>query len=474
MHDRPARRRSDLLLSILLGTLCAAPALAATYPATSPQEAARHLLADLVSHDTSLGRAGVPAVARDLAARFEAAGFPPSDITVVPVADTAALVVRYRGDGSGGRPIDLLAHLDVVAARAEEWGRDPFMLSEQDGYLIGRGTLDVKGEVALLVTTLLDLRSHGFVPTRDLILVLTGDEETTGLSGEELLSHHRNLVDAEYALNADNLAGGTLSETDARPLLFRVQGSEKASARFELRTRNPGGHSSQPRADNAIYALADALKAIEALRFPVMWNEWTLGDFAGTADVIEGPLGDAMRRFSRDPREGAAAELIAEDSTFIGRIRTTCVATMLQGGHAVNALPQSASATLSCRIFPGESMQDVHDRLQKTVGPLVTVIDGPPIAAAAASALRPDVMDAVRVAIDATHPGARVIPTQSSYGTDGSSFRLSGIPTYGVGGLFIKESEQFSHGLNERIPVASFDAGLVYWRTLITTLTGRP
>jgi acetylornithine deacetylase/succinyl-diaminopimelate desuccinylase-like protein len=474
MHDHTARRRSRLLLSLLLGTLSISSVLAAEHRAATPPEAARLLLAELVAHDTSLGRGGVPAVAHDLASRFEAAGFPPSDITVVPVGDTAALVVRYRGDGSGGRPIDLLAHLDVVAARAEDWGRDPFTLSERNGYLVGRGTLDVKGEIALLVTTLIDLRAQGFVPTRDLILVLTGDEETTGLTAEELLSHHRELVDAEYALNADNLGGGTLSETDGRPLLFRVQGSEKASARFELRTRNPGGHSSQPRADNAIYALADAIKAVEALHFPVMWNEWTIGDFAGTADVMEGPLGEAMRRFAREPGEGAVAERISEDSTFIGRIRTTCVATMLQGGHAVNALPQSASATLSCRIFPGESMQDVHSRLQKAVGPDVMVIDGPPIAAAAASALRPDVMDAVRVAIDATHPGARVIPTQSSYATDGSSFRLAGIPTYGVGGLFIKESEQFAHGLNERIPVASFDAGLAYWRTLITRLAGRP
>jgi acetylornithine deacetylase/succinyl-diaminopimelate desuccinylase-like protein len=436
-------------------------------PQAGSPAAALALLQDLVARDTSLGTGAVPAVADDLAHRFLAAGFAPSDVQVVRVADTAALVVRYRGDGSGGAPIDLLGHLDVVPASALDWGRDPFKLVMDQGYLIGRGTLDVKGDIALMITALLGLRAEGFVPTRDLILVLTGDEETTGLSSEALMADHRALIDAEFALNADNLGGGTLDEVDGHPVLFRVQGSEKASARFYLQTQNAGGHSSQPRADNAIYALADALKAVEHLRFPVRWNEWTLGDFAGTAPTVPGPLGEAMRRFAEHPEDVTAAERLSQESVFIGRVRTTCVATQIEGGHAPNALPQHTKATLSCRIFPGDSMQDVHDRLQAAVGPSVLVTDGEPIAPVASSPLRADVMAAVRAAVEATHPGATVIPTQSSYATDGATFRLGGIPTYGVGGLFIKESEQFAHGLNERIPLASFNAGLDYWRLLI-------
>jgi hypothetical protein len=442
----------------------------AELPRSGSEKAALQLLGELVAEDTSLGHGGVPKVTAALAARFRAAGFPSADITIIPVLDTAALVVRYRGARSGKPPIDLIAHLDVVAARAEDWGRNPFELTNENGYLIGRGTLDVKGEVALLVTTLIDLKSEGYTPSRDLILVLTGDEETTGDTAEALVIDHRNLIDAEFALNADNLGGGTLDETDGRPLLFRVQGSEKASARFMIRTRNAGGHSSQPRADNAIYALADALKAVERYAFPLRWNEWTLGDFAGTGDVISGSLGDAMRRFSVNQKDTEAAQQIAQESAFVGRLRTTCVATQLQGGHAPNALPQSATATLSCRIFPGESMQDIHDQLQTIVGPKVEVIDGPRITPAPFSPLRADVLAAVNVAIQAAHPGARVIPTQSSYGTDGATFRLAGIPTYGVGGLFIKESEQFAHGLNERIPFQSFEAGLEYWKRLIQSL----
>ncbi len=460
------------LLRIALSLLLAAAwaAAASEVPNPGSPEAARALLYDLVARDTSLGRGGVPGAAKEVARRFLDAGFAPADVTIVPLHDTAALVVRYRGDGSGGRPIDFLAHLDVVGARAADWGRDPYALTEQDGYLIGRGTLDVKGEIALLVTTLLGFKAQGFVPTRDLILILTGDEETSGETADELVTHRRDLIDADFALNADNLGGGSLAETDGRPLLFRVQGAEKGSARFVLKTQNRGGHSSQPRSDNAIYELATALKIVEATRFPVRWNEWTLGDFAGTATTTPGALGEAMRRFAKNPHNAQAAATISADPIFIGRLRTTCVATLLEGGHAPNALPQSAAATLSCRIFPGETMQDVHAILQRAIGSTAVVTDGPPIAAAAVSALRPDVMKAVETAVQATHPGARVIPTQSSYGTDAPSFRLAGIPTYGVGGLFIKESEQFAHGLNERIPVASFDAGLQYWNILMRAL----
>ncbi len=456
---------------LVAGLLLAGAATGAGTPDSARAEA-RTLFGDLVAVDTSPGSGRVPLLTSLLAARFIAAGFEARDVTVVPYKDLSSLVVRYRGDGSGGRPIALLAHLDVVAARAEDWGRNPYSLVEENGYFIGRGTLDVKQEAALITTTLMQLRSRGFVPTRDLILVFTGDEETDGETAEDLLAHHRDLVDAEFALNSDTLGGGVLDEFDGRPRLFRVQGAEKASVNYFLETHGTGGHSSQPRSDNAIYALAKALTAIQRHRFPVMWNDWTRGDFRETAASVAGPLGVAMRAFARNPHDRHAAQVLSAESVFVGRVRTTCVATMLEGGHAPNALPQSAKATVSCRIFPGMTAMQVRQTLQRLAGNDVAVTTGPDVIVSAASPLRADVMAAVGRAVDAANPGARLAPTQSSYATDGAAFRSAGIPTYGVGGTFIRESEQFAHGVNERIPVESFYRGLVHWETLIRALAG--
>jgi acetylornithine deacetylase/succinyl-diaminopimelate desuccinylase-like protein len=432
---------------------------------------AREIFAHIVGIESSIGKGQVPAVAEYLAQRFKEGGFPAADIHILPLGETASLVVRYRGTGTGGRPIAFIAHMDVVTAKRADWQRDPYRLTEENGYFFGRGTSDVKQEVALLTTTFLHLKAQGYVPTRDLIIAFSGDEETAQATARDLVTKHRDLVDAEFALNGDG-GGGVLSEDTGKPQLFYVQGAEKSSAAFLLTTHNPGGHSSMPRPDNAIYELADALKAIQRLEFPVMWNDWTLGDFKAAGAVTPGPLGAAMLKFASDPHDSAAAAEIAKDPAFIGRIRTTCVATMLSGGHAENALPQSATATVNCRIFPGTSAGEVQRVLEQSVGPKTQVTQAYEALVSDASPMRADVMNAVSRAVGAADPGARIVPTQASYATDGAVYRNAGIPTYGVGGVFIKDSEEFAHGLNERIRVDQFYNALTYWDVMIKTLAG--
>jgi acetylornithine deacetylase/succinyl-diaminopimelate desuccinylase-like protein len=432
---------------------------------------AREIFAHIVGIESSVGKGEVPAVADYLAKRFKTCGFPAADIHVLPLGETASLVVRYRGNGRGGRPIDFLAHMDVVTAKRADWQRDPYRLIEQDGYFFGRGTADVKQDVALLTTTFCALKAQGFVPARDLIIAFSGDEETEQATATDLVTRHRELVDAEFALNGDG-GGGVLGEQDGKPLLFYVQGAEKSSAAFELTTRNPGGHSSRPPPDNAIYELADALKAVQHVEFPVMWNDWTLGDFKAAGAVTPAPLGAAMLRFAADPGDSAAAAEIAKDPAFVGRIRTTCVPTMLSGGHAENALPQSASATVNCRIFPGTSAEQVQGILQQAVGPKVEVRPRYEVLVSGVSPMRADLMKMIARAVAATHPGMPIVPTQAAYATDGAVYRNAGIPTYGVGGVFMKDSETFRHGLNERIRVDAFYDGLTYWSVLIRSLAG--
>ena len=442
-------------------------------PSAAERAMARDIFAHIVGIESSVGKGNVPAVAEYLAKRFIEGGFPTADVHVLRLKETASLVVRYRGNGSGGRPIDLIAHLDVVTANRSDWERDPYRLTEENGYFFGRGTSDVKQEVALLTTTFLTLKAQGYVPKRDLIIAFSGDEETAQATAQDLVTAHRDLVDAEFALNGDG-GGGVLAEDSGKPQIFYVQGAEKSSVKFVLTTHNAGGHSSMPRADNAIYELADALESLKQLQFPVQWNEWTLGDFKAAGAVTPGALGAAMTQFARDPHDAAAAAEISKNPAFVGRLRTTCVATMLSGGHAENALPQTATATVNCRIFPGMPAAEVLKTLQQAVGSKAEVTQGYEALLSDASPLRKDVMAAVSRAVDAADPGARVVPTQASYATDGAVYRNAGIPTYGVGGVFMKDSEQFAHGLNERIRVDAFYAALTYWRVLIESLAGAP
>ncbi|MGH8237359.1 MAG: M20/M25/M40 family metallo-hydrolase [Steroidobacteraceae bacterium] len=284
---------------------------------------------------------------------------------------------------------------DTTPEEVRRQAREIFQkVIEENGYFFGRGTLDNKQGVTTLTTTFLRLKREGFVPTRDLIIVFSGDEETGMLTTTDLATKQRALTDAEYALNSDD-GGGQLDESTGKPQYLSFVGAEKISATYELTVHNPGGHSSAPRADNAINELADAVKALQAYRFPVKYNDWTLGNFKATGPVTAGPLGEAMQRFAANPEDEAAAAAIAAVPTEIGKTRTTCVATMLRGGHASNALPQTATATVSCRIFPGTSVDEVKAKLQELVGSKVEVRAMGNTPPADASPLRRDVLAAV-------------------------------------------------------------------------------
>jgi acetylornithine deacetylase/succinyl-diaminopimelate desuccinylase-like protein len=459
------------LLSLIAATLVAAGGAHADAPAPVRAQAL-DIFRSIIAFKTSEGLHQVPVMAEYLAAKFRAGGFADEDIHVLPVGETASLVVRYRGSGKGGKPILLLAHMDVVTANREDWQRDPYTLIEENGYFYGRGTYDIKEEVALLTETFLRLKAEHFVPARDLVIVFTGDEETEQATAQDLVDHHRDLIDAEYALNGDG-GGGTFDENTGAPQLFTMQGAEKASVTFELTVHNPGGHSSRPRNDNAIYELADALKAVQAYRFPVMWNDWTIGGFKASAPATPGELGQAMARFAANPHDSTAADVLWNSPQDVGRTRTTCIATMLKGGHANNALPQTATARINCRVFPGMSVDEVKSTLQKLVGDKVEVSALGIPAIAKPSPLRKDVIAAVTKAVHSVYPGTPIVPEMAPYATDGAIFSNGGIPTFGVSSAFIKDSDIFSHGLNERLPVNAFYNGLTYYYVLLKEIGGQ-
>lgn len=470
---------------ILIAATAIVLALAAPAGAQAPSDAsraeAREIYAHVVAMDTSVEGQQTPPMAEYLADRFRAGGFAAEDIQIIPYtqseapsAHTAALVVRYRGDGTGGRPILLMAHMDVVPAHRADWERDPYALTEENGYFYGRGTADNKAGVVMLTETFLQLKREGFRPTRDLIIAFTGDEETIGQGARMLVAEHRELIDAEYALNSD--AGqGTFSETTGAPVSYSMQAAEKTFASFTLTAHNEGGHSSQPRADNAIYDIADALQHVRTYQFPVMWNDTTLASFRATGPAMGGPIGAALMRFAAHPGDRRAAATLSASPFAVGQIRTTCVPTLIQGGHADNALPQSVVATVNCRIFPGVAIADVQAQLQRLVGANIAVAQlSQTYIASDASPLREDVVAAVTAAVHASYPGVPIVPGMSAGATDGVFYRAAGIPTYGVGEIFMKDSDDFSHGLNERVPVTSFYNGLTHWRVLLTTLAGPP
>jgi acetylornithine deacetylase/succinyl-diaminopimelate desuccinylase-like protein len=463
---------------LLLGLGLAFGAAAAEAPQRTAHDLkAREIYAKVISIPTQLGSGKVPEMAEYLAGEFRAAGFPDKDIAILPFKGpgdaTASLVVRYRASGGArAKPIVLLAHMDVVTAKREDWERDPYTLVEENGFFFGRGTADDKQGVVAITATFLRLKAEGFKPTRDLILYFSGDEETAQATAIDTVKNHRALIDAEFALNAD-AGGGTLDEKTGKALYFALQTAEKTYADFLLTARNPGGHSSQPRADNAIYDLATALGKLSQQQPPVMWNDTTLAALRMAGKQTPGELGAALVRFGANPLDAEAAEIISKESSYVGQIRTTCVPTMLTGGHAQNALPQTATANVNCRVFPGVKMEDVRLWLQKIVGDSISVkLDGEPLSSDA-SPLRQDVVAAVTRAVRAIHPDAPVVPAQTSGATDGLVFRAAGIPTYGVEGNFMKASDEFSHGLNERLSVKSFYDSLTYWHVLLTGLAGQ-
>ena len=459
--------RVSLAAAALAACVIAAPAFAEAQ--AEERQQARAIYQTIVGFDTSTEGKQNPAMAAYLADLFRAGGFADEDVRVLALGDTAGLLVRYRGDGSGGAPIMLLGHMDVVPARRADWERDPFTLIEEGGYFFGRGALDNKAGVAQLASVLLTLRGEGFTPPRDLLLWFSGDEETTGATTMALLSEHRALIgDPEFALNSD--AGSGALTAEGVPVRYGLQTAEKTYASFTFTARNPGGHSSAPRPDNAIYTLAEALTRLRAFQFPVMWNETTLQGFRMSAASAPAPLREAMTRFVANPNDRRAQQALSQNVGLSAMMRTTCVATMLEGGHAENALPQSASATVNCRIFPGVPVQQVMAELQSIAGEDVAVAQLGPSSASEASPLRDDVIAAVTRAVHAHAPGVPITPIMSAGATDGLYFRAAGIATYGAGAVFIREGDAFAHGLNERVEVERFYNGLTHWRVLIEAL----
>lgn len=440
-------------------------------PSASDRAEALDIYRSIVAFDSSVEGGRTPQLAEYLAQRFRDGGFPAEDVHLITADGVPGLLVRYRGDGSGGRPILLLGHLDVVQARRSEWERDPFTLVEENGFFFGRGSLDNKAGVAHLAATFLAMRRENFTPNRDLFIWFSGDEETTGATSQALLGEHRALIgDAEFALNSD--AGGGQLDAQGRPTTYVVQTAEKTYASFTFTARNPGGHSSAPRPDNAIYDLADAIARLRDFQFPVMWNDTTIASFRNAADAIGGAEGAALRRFAANPHDRRAVRTLSANPNLSTLLRTTCVATMLDAGHAENALPQTAAATVNCRIFPGVAVDDVQAQLQRIAGDSIEVAPVAPANSSDASPLREDVMQAITRVVHEQHPGVVITPYMSAGATDGLFFRSAGIPTYGVGGIFMREEDEYSHGLNERVPVEGFYAGLTHWRRLLAELAG--
>ena len=425
----------------------------------------------LIEIDTSKTMGNTPVVARYLADELLEAGFLEEDIEIVSVDNFAGMVVRYRGDDSSGlKPILLLGHLDVVEALAEDWERPPFKLTEDELNFYARGTRDNKFGVAQLTATFIRLKRSGFVPTRNLYLVFSGDEESDMLTSRKLAFETPALRDAEFALNSDSGSGVLKS---GKAINYRIQAAEKTYVTWELTVTNPGGHSSRPRLDNAIYELAAAVTAIGDYRFPVRWSEMTLAYLQATGKEIGGELGAAMQRFAYDPDDKEAADRLFGESTYVGVTRTTCVVTMLQAGHAENALPQMATATVNCRVFPGVTIAEVKQQLVQVIGnEAVTFRQIGDFPESPESTLRPDVVAAVGKAVHARHPGIPIIGFMTSSATDAMYFRNAGIPTLGVGGVFMDPGENYAHGLNERVPKKAFFDALDHWTIIVQELAG--
>ena len=426
---------------------------------------AKDILMRSVAFRTVEGAGEVPKLAAYYASVLKAAGFAEGDIVITPMGETATFAATIRGRDATLKPLLMIGHMDVVAADPKDWTRDPFVPVEEKGYIFGRGAEDNKYDVAMMVATLAQLKKDGWTPRRTVTLLLSGDEETAMVTTRALAAKYR---DAELLLNGDG-GGGLLNEA-GEPVLDQLQAGEKTYADFEIGFTDPGGHSSAPTPGNPIYRLARAIDRIAAHKFPPMRNELTKASLALSADRIGGAVGAAMKRYAQTG-DAAAAELLSGRPEFVGQVRTTCVATMAQAGHALNALPQSAKVQVNCRIFPGVAIDAVKAELVRVVADesaTVTTLGDP--LASDASPLRADVMQAVVAAVSARAPGIPIMPSMSGGATDSVHFRALGVPSYGVSSLFMKAEDGFAHGLNERAPVAGIGAALVQWEAVVRAL----
>jgi acetylornithine deacetylase/succinyl-diaminopimelate desuccinylase-like protein len=465
--------RATFAAALALGALAAAaPEARAQTPALTPdQTLARDVLRELIGINTTNSVGNTTVAAEAMAKRLIEAGFPTADVQVLgPRPRNQNLVARLRGTGAR-KPILLLAHLDVVEARRDDWSLDPFTLTEQDGFFYGRGTSDIKDGAAVWIATLIRLKREGYHPDRDIILALTaGEESSEDYNGVEwLLANHRDLIDAEYCINAD---AGDPEIKNGKVIARTVQASEKVFESFRLEVHNPGGHSSLPTKDNAIYRLAAALGRLSEFQFPVDLNDVTRNYFSRSSAFETGQLSADMRAVAASPPDPAAVARLSAVPLYNALLRTTCVPTMLDGGHAENALPQTARATVNCRILPTENAADIQRTLirviadsQVTVTPLAPAKPSPP------SPLTPAVMTPIERVTASLWPGVPVITVMETGATDGLYLRNAGIPVYGVSGVAIDIDDVRAHGRDERIIVASYFAALPYMHDLVVALS---
>lgn len=459
---------------ILTLSSCIMSPYASTQPDSEPWHAkAETMLEQAVKIPTVVGQNRVPELAQYFADQFRSAGIPDKDIHIMPYNKTAALIVRWRAvNSSSKKPIMVMGHMDVVEAKKEDWSMDPFTLVKKDGYYYGRGTLDMKNGLVATTVAISKLKAQGFQNKRDVIVFFTGDEETGGIGAQKGATEWKNLLDVEYGLNAD--AGGGAFDDNRNPLGFAIQTAEKTYADYMFTVRNPGGHSSKPRADNAIYQLADALKRLEAYRFQPMMTETTNAYFAVREKTEPKALGDAMRAWLKNPADSKAADIIEADPGEAGLTRTRCVATRLFAGHANNALPQLAQATINCRIMPGVSPDAIKTELEQIVADSNVVITrADDRTASLDSPLRPDILNAYEHSIHARFPNAPVMPNMSAGATDARPFRIAGIPVYGVNGNWVVSPDDLrAHGRDERLPVQALNDNVDHWVRLLTVLAG--
>lgn len=402
-----------------------------------------------------------------------AGGWAEGDVEIVPVDDTAYLIATWPGSDPSLGPVVISAHMDVVEARPEDWQRDPFTPVIENGYIYGRGASDTKFEASLVVASLIELRRQGFRPRRSIVVAYSEDEETTMKTSRLIAERLRN---AHIVLNVDG-ASGLADEKTGAPLYWTWQGAEKTYIDFRLEATNAGGHSSTPRPDNAIAQLAQAVGRIAAYRFKPEINDITRAYFEQVSEIQPDPeLAAAMRAFAADPTDAAAVELLRGDVVLNAVIGTTCVPTMIEGGHAPNALPQRATAVVNCRVFPGHTTAEIQAELERvaaTPGVTFTDITGDTSIASPPSPLRHEFVEAFTKGVRAAWGDVPVYPAQSSGATDSMWYRALGVPSYGASASFIRESDEFSHGLDERMPLNNIRPGITYYLTVLEELASR-
>jgi acetylornithine deacetylase/succinyl-diaminopimelate desuccinylase-like protein len=457
-----------LIASLVTGGL-ASPATADPAPPAA-QQLMREVYKELVEINTTASSGDTYAAAQAMAARLIAAGFPKADVQALQSGPRRGnLVARLRGTGKR-KPLLLVAHIDVVEAKREDWTTDPFKLVEKDGYFYGRGTSDDKYMATAWVVNMIRWKKEGWKPDRDLILALETDEETSdhaGVGMTWLIKNHKDLIDAEYAINE----GGGVAVKDGKPFANSIQTSEKLFQSFWLEARNPGGHSSQPRRDNAIYELSDALARLEKYDFPVQLNDTTRGYFEKMSAIEKGQLAQDMKAVVSPRPDPAAIQRLTAQPPYNAQLRTTCVATRLEGGHADNALPQLARAMVNCRILPGQTVEDVQKQLEKVFAdPKIVVTATPRDTGSDPSALNKELVAAIEKLTPKFWPGIPAVPTMSAGATDGRFLRNIGIPTFGHSGLAADIFDVRAHGKDERVSIKALFDGDQYLYELVKLL----